>query len=151
MQKLKEVFPEIPVGYSDHTIGIEIPAMSVAMGACSVEKHFTIDKKLPDSPDHRLSLNPKEFRSMHDLIRKVELAKGIFVNGHYPSEKKAFENARKSIVSSRFIKKGTKITCDMLTAKRPGTGINPKYMDFIIGLETKVDIDNDIIITKEMF
>ncbi len=151
MQKLKEVFPEIPVGYSDHTIGIDIPAMSVAMGACSVEKHFTIDKKLPDSPDHRLSLNPKEFRSMHDLIRKVELAKGIFVNGHYPSEKKAFENARKSIVSSKFIKKGTKITCDMLTAKRPGTGINPKYMDFIIGLKTKVDIDNDIIITKEMF
>ena len=88
---------------------------------------------------------------MHNLIRKVEAAKGIFVNGYYPSEKKAFENARKSIVSSKFIKKGTKITSDMLTAKRPGIGINPEHMNFLIGLETKIDIDNDVVITKEMF
>lgn len=151
MVKLKQVFNNIPVGYSDHTIGIEIPAMAVALGACSVEKHFTIDKKLPDSPDHKLSLDPKEFKSMHDLIRKFEEAKGVFVNGFYPAEEKAYLYARKSLVSKEYIKKGTIIKRNMLTAKRPGTGLYPESLSLILGMPIKKDIKPDTVLTKDMF
>ena len=150
MQKIQEIFPDIPVGYSDHTIGITIPAMSVAMGAVTVEKHFTIDNKLPDSPDHKLSANPKELEEMVKMIRTIEKAKGYFKNGYYPAEEAAYLNARKSLVSNCFIKKGTVITEDMLTAKRPGTGIYPEYLDFVVGSTAKVDIEEDTTITKEM-
>ena len=150
MQKIQEIFPDIPVGYSDHTIGITIPAMSVAMGAVTVEKHFTIDNKLPDSPDHKLSANPKELEEMVKMIRTIEKAKGYFKNGYYPAEKAAYLNARKSLVSNCFIKKGTVITEDMLTAKRPGTGIYPEYLNFVVGSTAKVDIEEDTTITKEM-
>lgn len=150
MQKIQEIFPDIPVGYSDHTIGIIVPAMSVAMGAVSVEKHFTIDNKLPDSPDHKLSANPDELREMVHMIRTIEKAKGYFHNGYYPAEKAAYLNARKSLVSTCRIQKGTVITEDMLTAKRPGTGIYPEYVEFVIGSTAKVDIEEDMTITKEM-
>lgn len=150
MQKIQEVFPNIPVGYSDHTIGVTIPAMSVAMGAVSVEKHFTIDNKLPDSPDHKLSADPKDLKNMVKMIRTIEKAKGYFCNGYYPSELAAFENARKSLVSACYIKKGTVITKEMLTAKRPGTGVYPEYQDFVIGSTAKIDIEEDTTILKEM-
>lgn len=150
MQKIQEVFPDIPVGYSDHTFGITIPAMSVAMGAVSVEKHFTIDNKLPDSPDHKLSANPKDLNKMVEMIRTIEKAKGYFKNGYYPPEEAAYLNARKSLVSTCDIKKGTLITEAMLTAKRPGTGIYPEYQDFVVGSRTKMDIEEDTTITKEM-
>lgn len=150
MQKIQEIFPDIPVGYSDHTFGVTIPAMSVAMGAVSVEKHFTIDNKLPDSPDHKLSANPQELEDMVKMIRTIEKAKGCFHNGYYPAEEKAFLSARKSLVSNCNIKKGTVITEEMLTAKRPGTGIYPEYLDFVVGSTTKIDIEEDTTITKEM-
>ncbi len=150
MQKIQEIFPDIPVGYSDHTIGIIIPAMSVAMGALSVEKHFTIDNKLPDSPDHKLSANPQELEDMVKMIRTIEKAKGYFENGHYPAEHSAYLNARKSLVSSCNIKQGTLITENMLTAKRPGIGIYPEYLDFVVGSTAKMDIEEDTTITKEM-
>lgn len=150
MQKIQEIFPDIPVGYSDHTIGITIPAISVAMGAVSVEKHFTIDNKLPDSPDHKLSANPQELEDMVKMIRTIEKAKGYFENGHYPAEEAAYLSARKSLVSNCYIKKGAVITEDMLTAKRPGTGIYPEYLDFVVGSTAKVDIEEDTTITKEM-
>lgn len=150
MQKIQEIFPNIPVGYSDHTIGITIPAMSVAMGAVSVEKHFTIDNKLPDSPDHKLSANPTELKAMVDMIRTIEKAKGYFENGHYPAEEAAYQNARKSLVSTCKIKKGSIISEYMLTAKRPGTGIYPEYLDFVVGSTAKIDIEEDTTITKEM-
>lgn len=150
MQKIQEIFPQIPVGYSDHTIGIIIPAMSVAMGAVSVEKHFTTDNRLPDSPDHKLSANPQDLEEMVRMIRTIEKAKGYFHNGYYPAEEAAFINARKSLVSNCDITKGTIITEKMLTAKRPGTGIYPEYQDFVTGLTAKVDIKEDTTIDKEM-
>jgi sialic acid synthase SpsE len=150
MQKIQEIFPDIPVGYSDHTFGVTIPAMSVAMGAVSVEKHFTIDNKLPDSPDHKLSANPQELADMVKMIRTIEKAKGCFHNGYYSAEEKAYLSARKSLVSNCNIKKGMVITEDMLTAKRPGTGIYPEYLDFVVGSTAKVDIEEDTTITKEM-
>lgn len=150
MQKIQEIFSDIPVGYSDHTIGITIPSISVAMGAVSVEKHFTIDNKLPDSPDHKLSANPKELAEMVNIIRTIEKAKGYFHNGYYPSEAAAYLNARKSLVSNCLIKKGTIITEEMLTAKRPGTGIYPEFSSFVIGSTAKADIPEDTTITKDM-
>ncbi len=150
MSKIQQIFPEIPVGYSDHTIGFITPVAAVAMGAKTIEKHYTIDKKLPDSPDHKLSANPEELKEMVGLIRNVESARGYFKNGYYPAEEKAFMYARKSIVSSCRIEKGTTIHADMLTCKRPGNGIYPEFMDFVIGSVAKIDIAEDTVVTKEM-
>lgn len=150
MQKIQEVFPEVPVGYSDHTYGSIIPAAAVALGARTIEKHFTIDQKLPDSPDHSFSANPAELQEMTTSIRRIEAAIGTFVNGHYPVEEKAWKFARKSLVSTCPIAKGTQITQQMLTGKRPGTGIYPEFMDFVVGSTARVDIPEDTTITREM-
>jgi len=151
MKRIQSSFPEIPVGYSDHTIGITIPTMSVAMGAVSVEKHFTIDNSLPDSPDHKLSATPEIMKKMVEEIRKVEVARGYFENGYYPCEEKAYMHARKSLVSQSFIKKGTIITQKMLTAKRPGTGVYPENINFVLGKKALIDIAEDSTITMDMF
>lgn len=150
MQKIQEIFQDIPVGYSDHTIGIAIPIGSVAMGACSVEKHFTIDKKLPNSPDHKLSVDTEELKQMIEFIRKIEKSKGSFVDGHYEVENKAFEFARKSLVANVDIAFGEVITENMLTAKRPGNGIPPEFADFLIGRTARKNILEDETITKDM-
>ena len=89
--------------------------MSVAMGAVTVEKHFTIDNSLPDSPDHKLSATPEIMKKMVEEIRRVEVARGYFENGYYPCEEKAYMHARKSLVSQCFIKKGTIISEKMLS------------------------------------
>ena len=150
MTKLMEAFPEYPVGYSDHTEGTIVPFSAVAMGAKSIEKHYTIDKKLPDSPDHSFSLDPKELSEMVDGIRSIEKSFGTFVDGHYSVEEKAFKYARKSVVSMVDIHKDMILEFDMLTCKRPGTGIYPKYLDDIVGKKAKVDIKEDTTITWDM-
>ena len=150
MRKIQEIFPEVPVGYSDHTYGSIIPAAAVAVGARTIEKHFTIDQKLPDSPDHSFSANPAELREMALSIRRIEAAIGTFVNGYYPVEEKAWKFARKSLVSNCAIAKGTQITRHMLTCKRPGTGIYPEFMDFVVGSTARVDIPEDATIGLEM-
>ena len=150
MIKIQEVFSDIPVGYSDHTIGTDVPCAAIAMGAKTIEKHFTIDKKLPNSPDHKLSANPEELARLVESRNRIEEAKGIFISGPYPAEEKAFQYARKSLVASANILAGTKISSSMLTCKRPGTGIYPEYFDWVDGLIAKVDILEDTTITKEM-
>jgi sialic acid synthase SpsE len=150
MQMMQTIFPEIPVGYSDHTYGTIIPAAAVALGARTIEKHFTIDKKLPDSPDHSFSADPAELVEMTRQIRRIESSIGTFVNGYYPAEEKAWKFARKSLVAACRIPAGTRITRDMLTCKRPGTGIYPEYADFIVGSSARVDIPEDTTILREM-
>lgn len=150
MVKIKQIFSGIPVGYSDHTLGRLVPLTAVALGAKSIEKHYTVDKSLPDSPDHGLSLSAEELEKFVNDIRIVESSLGTFVNGYYPAEEKAFHYARKSIVAMQAIKKGTIITPDMLTCKRPGTGIKPKFIDNVIGREAKCDIAEDEIVTWDM-
>lgn len=150
MQKIQETFPDIPVGYSDHTYGITAPLAAVALGATSIEKHYTVDKSLPDSPDHSFSLDPKELKEMMTAIRNLEKTLGTFVDGPCPAEAKAFKYARKSIVSAKNISKGSPITLDMLTCKRPGTGIYPKEMESVVGLKAKKDIPEDTTLTWEM-
>jgi N,N'-diacetyllegionaminate synthase len=150
MAKLQEIFPEVPVGYSDHTYGAIVPAAAVAMGACTIEKHFTIDKRLPDSPDHPFSADLAELRELTTSIRRIEAARGCYVNGHYPAEEKAWMYARKSLVSTCHIPQGAVITRAMLTCKRPGTGIYPEFIDFVVGGVAKVDIPEDTTIQRCM-
>jgi sialic acid synthase SpsE len=120
------------------------------MGARTIEKHFTIDRKLPDSPDHLLSVDPEELAEMIILVRRVEAAQGTFVDGHYPAEENAWRYARKSLVAARAIPKGTVITKEMLTSKRPGTGIYPELIDSVVGRVANVEIAEDTTLTRDM-
>lgn len=122
----------IPVGYSDHTQGIEVPLAAVALGACVIEKHFTLDRSM-DGPDHKASLEPYELKEMVEGIRKIELALGNDIKQVSVSEKANRDIVRKSIVAAKRIKKGELFTEENLTTKRPGTGISPMRWNEIIG------------------
>ena len=149
MLTLKKEF-DLPVGYSDHTLGILVPVMAVAMGAQVLEKHFTLNKNLP-GPDHKASLEPEELKEMIKTIREVEKALGDGIKKPTKSEEKIKKVVRKSIVAKVDIPKGTKITRDMLDIKRPGTGIEPKYLKRIIGRESKKNIKKDTLIKLSDF
>jgi N,N'-diacetyllegionaminate synthase len=135
----------LPVGFSDHTLSLIIPAASVALGAVIVEKHLTLDHDLP-GPDHEMSLEPDEFREMVKNIREVEASLGDGVKRVTESEKGVREAARRSIVAAIDIKAGTMITPEMLDVKRPGTGIEPKMIDEIVGRRAKRLIKRDELI-----
>ena len=131
MLTLKEKF-NLPVGYSDHTQGIEIPIMAAAMGAEVIEKHFTLDKNM-EGPDHKASLEPDELKQMVQSIRNIEKAFGNGIKEPQEAEKKNIAIARKSIVAKCNIKKGEKFSEQNLTCKRPGNGISPMMWDEVIG------------------
>ena len=136
----------IPVGYSDHTLGIEVPIAAVALGAIVIEKHFTLDKTLP-GPDHKASLEPDELKAMVSAIRNIEKAiGGSGLKEVSKSEEKNKPIVRKSIVASTDIKKGDIFTSETLTVKRPGTGISPMQWDEVIGKEAKRDFQEDELI-----
>jgi len=135
----------LPVGYSDHTRGIEIPVMAVAMGAKVIEKHFTLDKTM-DGPDHKASLEPDELKKMVSLVRNVEKAFGTGVKEPQEAEKKNIAIARKSIVAKCDIKKGDIFTEENLTCKRPASGISPMKWDEIIGTCATKDYAEDELI-----
>ncbi len=141
---LKESFG-LPVGYSDHTLGIEIPIAAAAMGATIIEKHFTLDKNL-EGPDHKASLEPNELKQMVQSIRNIEKALGDGIKQPSNSEKKNIKVARKSIVALNEIKKGEKFSEKNLTVKRPGTGISPMRWDEIIGETASQDFEEDDLI-----
>ncbi len=122
----------VPVGYSDHTRGIEVPIAAVALGATVIEKHFTLDNNLP-GPDHKASLEPQQLKEMVDAIRHIELSLGNGVKQISDSEKKNITIARKSIVAATHIKKGDIFTEANITVKRPGGGISPMKWDEVIG------------------
>jgi N,N'-diacetyllegionaminate synthase len=131
MQTLNSFF-DINVGYSDHTMGIEVPIAAVAMGAGLIEKHFTLSRNLP-GPDHGSSLEPKELVSMVHAIRSIELALGDGVKMPTKEELSNLRVVRKSIVASTHIKKGETFSPDNLTTKRPASGVSPMFWDKIIG------------------
>jgi N,N'-diacetyllegionaminate synthase len=134
------------IGYSDHTLGIEVPIAAVALGAMVIEKHFTMDRNLP-GPDHKASLEPKELKAMVTAIRNIEKAiSGSRIKEPSPSESKNKPIARKSIVASKNIKKGEVLSEDNLSIKRPGIGISPMRWDEIIGLKAIKDFQEDDII-----
>lgn len=147
MNTLKNAF-KLPVGYSDHTLGIEISIAAVAMGAKIIEKHFTIDNTF-EGPDHKASLEPRELKQMIQSIRNIESALGDGVKKCRENEKNIRDVARKSIVASTIIKKGQVITIDQITYKRPGYGISPEFLNMIVGRTASYDISPDEIITFE--
>lgn len=131
MLSIKEEF-NVSIGYSDHTLGIEIPIAAVALGARVIEKHFTLDKTM-EGPDHKASLAPNELKAMIDAIRNIEVALGTGVKEPSPSELKNKSIARKSLVANKFMKKGDLFTEENITIKRPGNGVSPMLWDDYIG------------------
>lgn len=146
MLHIQEVFAT-EVGYSDHTLGIEVPIAAVALGASIVEKHFTLDKKM-NGPDHSASLEPDELKAMVSAIRNLEKAlSGSGMKEVSPSEQKNMAIARKSIVATKEIHKGELFTEDNIGVKRPGTGISPMKWDEVIGKVSQQDFAEDELIT----
>ncbi|WP_297210947.1 MULTISPECIES: N-acetylneuraminate synthase [Thermodesulfovibrio] len=137
MITIKEAF-KVNVGYSDHTLGIEVPIAAVALGATVIEKHFTLDKNLP-GPDHTASLDPEEFQMLVKAIRNVEKSFGDGIKRPSPSEMRNIKIVRKSIVAKRDIKKGEVFSEDNLTTLRPADGICPMRWKEIIGKVAKRD------------
>lgn len=133
------------VGYSDHTLGIEVPVAAAALGAQVIEKHFTLDKNLP-GPDHRASLDPAELAAMVKAVRHIETALGSGEKKVAESERPNIEVARKSIVAARTIAKGETFTEENITVKRPGNGISPMLWDSVIGQTAKKDFPYDSLI-----
>jgi sialic acid synthase SpsE len=138
-----------PIGYSDHTLGITVPIAAVAMGACIIEKHFTLDNN-QQGPDHKSSLEPKIFKKMIQQIREIEEALGDGMKKPTESEKNMIKIARKSLVAKTDIIKGEIIKEDMLAIKRPGTGLSQQHLGKIIGKKAKKSINKDELITLEM-
>ncbi|TAH69982.1 MAG: N-acetylneuraminate synthase [Anaerolineaceae bacterium] len=141
METIKTHFG-VNVGYSDHTLGIEIPIAAVAMGATVIEKHFTLDRDM-DGPDHKASLQPDELSAMVKAIRNVEKALGSAQKKPAPSELMNIRVARKSIVAKHDILKGDIFTGDNITAKRPGDGISPMRWHEVLGKTAKRDFLTD--------
>jgi len=136
------VYFNVDVGYSDHTIGIEVPIAAVAMGATVIEKHLTLDRSM-EGPDHKASLEPEELAQMVRSIRNIEKALGTGKKTVTPSEKKNIAVVRKSIVASAPIKKGELLTENNLTTKRPGNGISPMRWFEVLGTAAIRDFEED--------
>lgn len=144
LRSLKEEL-DVEVGYSDHTLGIEVPIAAVALGATIIEKHFTLDKTM-EGPDHKASLEPQELKAMVQAVRNIEQAMGKDKKEPTESERKNMAVARKSIVARMPIKKGESFTERNLTTKRPGTGISPMRWDEVIGQKATRDFAEDELI-----
>ena len=141
---------DVNVGFSDHTLGIEVALAAVALGACVIEKHFTLDKNFV-GPDHRASLEPHEFRALVEGIRKVEASLGSGRKVPAASEASNAAVARRSIVAARDLRAGVVITPTDIAFKRPGTGLPPRMADQVLGKTTRVDVKAGTLLELEMF
>lgn len=141
MQTLRSAFG-LPVGYSDHTPGIDIAIAAVALGADVIEKHFTLDRSLP-GPDHKASLEPAELQQMVDAIRHVEIALGTGIKAPAPCELSNISVARKSVVAARPLPVGHRLTKEDLEIKRPGNGLAPKLLPALIGRTLRAEVAKD--------
>ncbi|MCM1256292.1 MAG: N-acetylneuraminate synthase [Roseburia sp.] len=146
MQEMKKKLQK-PVGYSDHTLGIEVPIAAAALGAVVVEKHFTLDKNM-EGPDHRASLEPEELKEMVSKIRNIEVCLGDGVKKRTTSENKNLSVARKSIVAKKAIRSGDIFSEENLTVKRPGNGISPMLWHEILGQAADRDYEPDELIEE---
>jgi N,N'-diacetyllegionaminate synthase len=138
-----------PVGYSDHTLGIEVSLAAVALGACVIEKHITLDRGLL-GPDHQASSEPVELAALVQGIRKVEASLGNGRKVAVASEKNTAAVTRKSLVAVRDIESGTRLTEGMIAAKRPGTGLPPSMRSLFVGSKVRVDVPAGAFLTMEM-
>jgi N,N'-diacetyllegionaminate synthase len=140
---------DVAVGYSDHTLGIEVPIAAVAMGASVIEKHFTLSRDM-EGPDHKASLEPHELKAMVKAIRNIQKALGSSEKKPSPSEMPNISVARKSIVAARKIAKGEVLSEENLTVKRPAGGINPMRWDEILGRVATKEYDVDAMIEEDL-
>ncbi|MBT2282009.1 N-acetylneuraminate synthase [Paenibacillus polymyxa] len=147
MKAMADEFGRI-TGYSDHTDGIEVAVAAVAMGAKIIEKHFTLDRSLP-GPDHQASLEPSEFATMIEAIRRVEKVLGNGIKRCMPSEESTKAVARKSLVAGRSLQAGDTLQEKDIHIKRPGTGIEPKFYTEFIGKQLTRDIVEDQLLSWE--
>ncbi|MBA2744879.1 MAG: N-acetylneuraminate synthase [Flavisolibacter sp.] len=142
---------EVAIGYSDHTLGIEVPIAAVALGATIIEKHFTLDRNM-EGPDHRASLEPGELKAMVSAIRNIEKTiSGTGIKTPSPSELKNIAIARKSIHIAHDVKAGHTLTAEDLMMKRPGIGISPMRLNEVIGRKLMKDLDTDHLLSNEDF
>lgn len=148
MRTLAEVF-QVPVGYSDHTSGIDIAMGAVALGACIIEKHITLDRRRA-GPDHLASLEPDELAALVRGVRRVEAALGHGRKEPAASELNTAAAARRSLVAARPIRAGSELTRDVITVKRPGTGLPPAMLARVVGRRAKQDIPEDTVLTMDM-
>jgi N,N'-diacetyllegionaminate synthase len=148
MQTMSLAF-QVPIGYSDHTLGVAIALAAVARGACIIEKHFTLDRNLP-GPDHRASIEPEELKALVEDIRKVEKALGHGRKEPAASELATAAVARRSLVAAREIPAGTILAEEHLALKRPGTGIHPGMRPYLLGRTSRKAIPEGTLLTLEM-
>lgn len=141
MNTIRDAF-KVNVGYSDHTLGIEVPIAACALGACVIEKHFTLDKNM-EGPDHVASLEPDELNAMVTGIRNIDVALGNGIKEPSNSERKNIAIARKSVVAAIDIKKGDVISEENITIKRPGNGISPLSWESLLGKRAERDFAAD--------
>jgi len=147
MLSLKEEF-HVNVGYSDHTLGIEIPIAAVALGATVIEKHFTLDKNM-EGPDHKASLDPLELKQMVNSIRNIEMAlSGSGIKEPSTSEFKNIQIARKSIHTNKSLSKGQTLKREDLIMMRPGDGVSPMDIDLFVNKQIVKDLPEGHKITK---
>lgn len=149
MVTLRDAFAK-PVGYSDHTMGIDIPVAAVALGARIIEKHFTLDRHQP-GPDHKASLEPEAFRSMVEAIRHVEVAMGDGIKRPTLREMANIPVVRRSVMAARDLPSGTVIKREDLAIKRPGTGIAPADLEKVLGLRLVQSVKTDEVLTWAHF
>lgn len=148
MDTLHQAF-QVPVGFSDHTMGHTADVAAVARGACIIEKHYTLSRKL-SGPDHPFSLEISELREMILAIRQTEQALGSPLKRHSEAERELHSLARRSLVAACRIAAGTAITREMIEVKRPGYGIATRHLSTIVGRIARQNIDEDDILTWEM-
>lgn len=149
METMRRVL-KVPVGFSDHTRGLEVPLAAVALGACVIEKHFTLDCDLP-GPDHRASLEPAELLQMVRGIRIVEQALGNGLKTPSLEELEVAKVARRSLVANKDIPKGSRLLLGWVSIKRPGTGLPPAMLPRLVGLKARKDISSGTLLSLEMF
>ncbi|NQZ58048.1 MAG: N-acetylneuraminate synthase family protein [Lentisphaeraceae bacterium] len=147
MQAMKERF-NVPVGYSDHTPGIEVSLAAVALGATVIEKHFTTDRNLP-GPDQKASLTPEQFKALVEGTRNIEKAMGNGIKIPFPIELEVAKVARKSLVCVGDLVEGTVISWDNVTAKRPGTGIPAAEFEKYVGKKLLMPMKKDDLLLPE--
>jgi N-acetylneuraminate synthase len=139
----------VPVGYSDHTLGVEVALAAVALGATVLEKHLTLDRHAP-GPDHAASLQPTELRRLVEGVRRIETALGDGRKVPADAEADTARVARRSLVAARPISAGTPLAAEMIAIRRPGTGLAPAMRDVVLGRRTRIDIEAGQVITGAM-
>ena len=144
---LRKEFPDYPIGFSDHSIGIEIASAAVALGACMIEKHFTLDQS-KIGMDNQMAIEPEEMAQLVHNCHSVQVALGGEERIVFPTELKHGENMRRSIIDAKDLKAGSQLTLDDLDVKRPGTGMSPEKLDKLVGNTLLRDVEGNTLITE---